>query len=130
MTTAGCGGAATTITGTTQIRERGAPRRATPTITTRRTGGDCLNRHKTNEDGHDDNQRHLYRTQVREQGRIGAAMLILTRKPGERLKIGDDITVTVLKIDGRAVSIGVAAPPNVIIDREEVAERRAKGWTE
>lgn len=57
-------------------------------------------------------------------------MLILTRKPGERLKIGDDITVTVLKIDGRAVSIGVAAPPNVIIDREEVAERRAKGWTE
>ena len=49
-------------------------------------------------------------------------MLILTRKLGESIKIGDLITITFLEIRGKQVRIGIDAPPNVIIHRQEVYE--------
>ncbi len=51
-------------------------------------------------------------------------MLILTRRIGETLVIGDDITVTILAQRGNQVRVGVSAPPNVRVDREEIATRR------
>jgi len=50
-------------------------------------------------------------------------MLILTRTPGESIKVGTDVTVTVLSVDRRQVRIGVAAPKNVEVHREEVFKR-------
>lgn len=50
-------------------------------------------------------------------------MLILTRKVGETLMIGDDVTVTVLGIKGNQVRIGVNAPREVAVHREEVLQR-------
>lgn len=47
-------------------------------------------------------------------------MLILTRKPSETLMIGDDITVTVLGVKGNQVRIGVNAPKDVSVHREEI----------
>lgn len=47
-------------------------------------------------------------------------MLILTRKLGESINIGDEIKVTVLGVFGRQVRLGVDAPPAVIVHREEV----------
>ncbi len=50
-------------------------------------------------------------------------MLILTRKLGERITIGDDITVTLLEIKGGQVKLGIEAPRHVSIHREEIYER-------
>lgn len=50
-------------------------------------------------------------------------MLILTRRPGESVKIGDDITVTVLGVRGNQLRLGFTAPQNVAVHREEVYER-------
>jgi len=50
-------------------------------------------------------------------------MLILTRRIGESLQIGDDIKLTVLSIRGNQVQIGVEAPPAVAVHREEIYER-------
>lgn len=47
-------------------------------------------------------------------------MLILTRKLGESINIGDDIKITVLGIHGRQVRLGVIAPQKVMVHREEV----------
>lgn len=47
-------------------------------------------------------------------------MLILTRKPGESLYIGDEIKVTLMEIKGNQVRVGVDAPPTVRIYREEI----------
>jgi carbon storage regulator len=50
-------------------------------------------------------------------------MLILTRRVGETLMIGDEVTVTVLGVKGNQVRIGVNAPRDVAVHREEIFER-------
>ena len=50
-------------------------------------------------------------------------MLILTRRVGETLMVGDDVTVTVLGVKGNQVRIGVNAPKDVAVHREEIYMR-------
>lgn len=50
-------------------------------------------------------------------------MLVLTRKSGERLRIGHDITVTILEIAGGQVRLGIEAPHDISVHREEIYER-------
>jgi carbon storage regulator len=50
-------------------------------------------------------------------------MLILTRRVGETLVVGDDITVTVLGVKGNQVRLGVNAPKDVSVHREEIYQR-------
>ena len=50
-------------------------------------------------------------------------MVILTRRVGESLRIGDDVSVTVLGIKGSQVRLGVNAPKSVSVHREEVYDR-------
>lgn len=53
-------------------------------------------------------------------------MLILTRRQGETLMIGDEITVTVLSVKGNQVRIGVEAPKHVPVHRKEIWDRIQK----
>jgi len=53
-------------------------------------------------------------------------MLILTRRVGEALMVGDDISVTVLAVKGHQVRLGVDAPKNVTVHREEIYQRIQK----
>jgi carbon storage regulator CsrA len=50
-------------------------------------------------------------------------MLILTRRVGEKLKISDDIDVTVLDIKGNQIRLGINAPKSIPIHREEIYDR-------
>ena len=50
-------------------------------------------------------------------------MLILTRRPGESVKIGDDITITVLSVKGNQLRLGFTAPKNIGVHREEIYQR-------
>ncbi|MFT5063185.1 MAG: carbon storage regulator [Gammaproteobacteria bacterium] len=50
-------------------------------------------------------------------------MLILTRKVGEALRVGDDVSLTVLGIKGSQVRIGIDAPREVAVHREEIYQR-------
>ena len=54
----------------------------------------------------------------------GVSMLILTRRTGETILIGDDVAVTILGVNGNQVRIGVKAPNDVFVDREEVRRRK------
>jgi len=47
-------------------------------------------------------------------------MLVLSRKVNERIQIGDDITITVVRISPNSVRIGVNAPPHMVIARDEL----------
>jgi len=58
------------------------------------------------------------------------AVLVVSRKPGERILVGDKIAITVVKIAGGAVRLGIEAPPEMAVMREELAlEIRAAGET-
>ena len=51
-------------------------------------------------------------------------MLILTRRPHEAVRIGSDITVTVLSVQGHQVRLGIEAPLQVVVDRQEIYDRK------
>jgi carbon storage regulator len=53
-------------------------------------------------------------------------MLILTRRVGEKLRIGEDVSVIVLEVHGNQVRLGIAAPKSVTVHRKEVFERIAQ----
>lgn len=63
-------------------------------------------------------------------------MLILTRRPSpegtpeSKIRIGDDVEVTVIAVKGNQVRFGIAAPRSVVIDRAEVRERKQEGQDE
>lgn len=50
--------------------------------------------------------------------------MLLSRKRGQRIVIGDEITVEIVAIDGATVRVGVTAPRDVTVDREEVTARK------
>ncbi|MFT4727867.1 MAG: carbon storage regulator [Granulosicoccus sp.] len=54
-------------------------------------------------------------------------MLILSRRSGEAIRIGDDVTVTILSIKGKQVRIGIDAPTDVSVHREEIYNRIQNG---
>jgi carbon storage regulator len=54
-------------------------------------------------------------------------MLVLTRKVGEQVIIGGNIHVTVVAVQGAKVRLGISAPPEVVVDRQEVHEKRQDG---
>ncbi|MCC9605414.1 carbon storage regulator [Blastopirellula sp. JC732] len=54
-------------------------------------------------------------------------MLVLTRKPGETIRIGDDIVITISQLKGGRVRVGIDAPPEMGIRRGELAASSDKG---
>ena len=57
-------------------------------------------------------------------------MLVLTRRINEEIIIGEDLTITVVAVQGEKVRLGISAPPEVRVDRREIHERRARGCAE
>lgn len=51
--------------------------------------------------------------------------MILTRRPGETIRIGEDIWVQVIAVNGTQVRVGIQAPREIVVDREEIALKRA-----
>ncbi len=54
-------------------------------------------------------------------------MLILTRKLGESVIVGDNIRITVVKINKQQIKLGIDASKNVIVDREEIVKKKKRG---
>lgn len=54
-------------------------------------------------------------------------MLVLSRKLGESIVIDKNITVTVVKVEGAKVKLGILAPPEVVVDRKEIADTKEEG---
>ena len=50
-------------------------------------------------------------------------MLVLSRKPQETIVIGEDVKISVLSVSGKQVRLGIEAPKNVAVNREEIHER-------
>ncbi len=50
-------------------------------------------------------------------------MLILTRRVGKTIRIGDDIEIVILRVNGNQVRVGVSAPPHISVRRDEVYQR-------
>lgn len=57
-------------------------------------------------------------------------MLILSRRIDESIVIGDEVTITILSVKGKQVRIGINAPPDVSVHREEIYERIQSGDSE
>ena len=57
-------------------------------------------------------------------------MLVLTRKPGEAIVIGNDITVTIVEVKGERVRLGFSAPAEIPIHREELKRKIEGGLSE
>ncbi len=53
-------------------------------------------------------------------------MLVLSRQASEAIRVGNDVQVIVLAIKGKEVRLGIIAPSDVTVDREEVAERKRR----
>jgi carbon storage regulator len=53
-------------------------------------------------------------------------MLILTRKPGESIRIGDTISIKIIELDNRHVKLGIDAPRSISVNREEIYDRIQK----
>ena len=51
-------------------------------------------------------------------------MLILSRRPNESLRIGGNVVITVVGFSGNQIRLGITAPPNIVVDREEVHQRK------
>jgi carbon storage regulator len=54
---------------------------------------------------------------------VEGTMLLLTRKLGENIRIGDDVKITIVEVKGNHVKLGIDAPPSVKVHREEIYER-------
>jgi len=63
-------------------------------------------------------------SKTRHQGKV--SMLILTRRVGEKLVIGENVTITVLGVKGNQIRIGIDAPHEVQVHREEIFQRILK----
>lgn len=57
-------------------------------------------------------------------------MLVLSRKVGERILLGDNITVTLVNVSGNQVRLGIEAPPNLPVVRQELLDRAGRRRTE
>jgi carbon storage regulator len=55
--------------------------------------------------------------------RCEGTMLLLTRKLGENIRIGDDVKITIVEVKGNHVKLGIDAPPSIKVHREEIYER-------
>ena len=51
-------------------------------------------------------------------------MLVLTRTPGQKILIGEGISIAVLSVNGKQTRLGIEAPKDIPVDREEIAKRK------
>lgn len=62
-------------------------------------------------------------TQSKPSSKEGSKMLVLTRKTGESIQIGDDITIKIVAVEGDQIKLGIDAPKNVDIHRSEIYQQ-------
>jgi carbon storage regulator len=77
--------------------------------------------------GRTDTQKSLFSAEVALRGLFsfhgGRPMLVLSRRLGEQIVIGGEIRITVVAVQGNKVRIGITAPPDIRVDREEISQR-------